>query len=278
MNVGITAKSEEIMNTAGKEVCDIVERSGGRCVFYDKNFILQGEKEENVFFGDEFFLNSDIIIVLGGDGTLLKLAVKAAELEVPVLGINYGRIGLLTDMEKNELSDILKLFKKEYAIDERMLIKAEIVCDGEIKSVYRALNEIVISRGTNPKMLEIDLYIDDEPTTEIRADGVIISTPTGSTAYSLSAGGSVIDPSARLIAFTPICPHTLKSRPLIISESRKITLTHKENEGVSYISCDGQGIIRLDGKCKINICVSEKPLKLIRIKNKNFYSVLKEKL
>lgn len=277
MNVGIVAKSEEIMLTAGVEVCNLVARSGNCCIFPNGNFVPP-DFVSNIFSEDEFFRNADFIIVLGGDGTLLKLAVKASEYDVPVLGINFGRIGLLTDMERSELSEILNVFNGNYTIDERMLIKAELVCNNEIKGEFRALNDIVISRGTNPKMLEISLYIDNELTTDIRADGVIISTPTGSTAYSLSAGGSVIDPAARLIAFTPICPHTLKSRPLIISEEREITLKHKECDGVSYLSCDGQSIVTLDRKCVVNISAAENSLKLIRIKNRNFYSVLREKL
>jgi len=277
MNIGIVAKSEEIMLNAGIEVCNLIAQSGNRSIFFDKNFIPLGCVGD-VFSEDEFFIKSDIIIVLGGDGTLLKIAVKASEFDVPVLGINFGRIGLLTDMERSELADILKVFEGKYEIDKRMLIKAEIKNGSKQTDIFRALNDIVISRGATPKMLELSLYIDNELTTDVRADGVIISTPTGSTAYSLSAGGSVIDPTARLIAFTPICPHTLKSRPLIISENRNLLLKHKDSEGVSYLSCDGQGIVTLDKKCEINISVSEKPLKLIRIKNRNFYSILREKL
>ena len=276
MNVGIIAKSAEIMNTAGAEICGIIEQSGGRSIFYENNFVpLSGGITESE---EEFFEKSDVIAVLGGDGTLLKLAVKAAEHDVPILGINHGRIGLLTDIEKSELEKIKSLFTNEYTIDERMMIKAQLVSGNDILKEFTALNDIVISRGISPKMLEINLYIDNDLSADIRADGVIASTPTGSTAYSLSAGGSVIDPSARLIAFTPICPHTLNSRPLIMSDRRKLILRHCDKEGISCLSCDGQEIFSFSRKYDVHIRVSEKIVKLIRIKNRNFYSILREKL
>lgn len=277
MNIGIRAKNNEIMQNAGRNVCNYILTSKNNCIFLDTNFIPEGIKGE-ILTESEFYEKSDVIIILGGDGTLLKAAVKAAEYNVPILGINHGRVGLLTDMEKSELSDIAELFKGNYTVEERMLIKAEIICGNVKKGEFTALNDIVISRGISPKMLELCLYIDNDLTTDIRADGVVVATPTGSTAYSLSAGGSVIDPKARLIAFTPICPHTLESRPLIIAENRRIMLKHTECEGVSYLSCDGQGTATFDRNCEINISVSENTLKLIRIKNRNFYSVLRNKL
>ena len=275
MVIGIIARDAEVMKSAGKSVYNIVKENNGECVFLKDSYTFDGIKELSE---NEFFNTVNIIIVLGGDGTLIKYAVQASEHDIPVLGINYGRIGLLMDMEKSDMPNISKIFTGEYVIDERMMINATL-CDNGIKTEeFTALNEIVVSRGASPKMLDLSLYIDGALSTDIRADGVVLSTPTGSTAYSLSAGGSVIDPSAKLIAFTPICPHTLKSRPLIIGSNRNVTLKHTDKTGVSYLSCDGQEIIPVKGSCDINIKISENTVKLIRIKNRDFYSVLREKL
>ena len=160
------------------------------------------------------------------------------------------------------------------------MIDAELIKDGKNIRKCTALNDVIITRGISPKMIEMQVYIDDVLTDTIRADGIIFSTPTGSTAYSLSAGGSVIDPGSKLIEITPICSHTLKSRPLIIGENRKITVKHinyTENE-VSYLSEDGEEIRAFSRECTVNITVSALKTGLIRVKNRNFYSVLKEKL
>jgi NAD+ kinase len=141
------------------------------------------------------------------------------------------------------------------------------------------LNDVVISRGNFSKMIDLDLYIDDQHFNELRADGLIISTPTGSTAYSLSAGGAVVDPTSELIAITPICAHTLKSRPLIINQKRKIRIKHKEQiNDFSYIAVDGDYAISFEMSCDIDVKISDKKVKLIRILNRNFYAILKEKV
>lgn len=276
MVVGVISKNEEIMKTAGADILNIAYQNSAECIFCENNFKPNDSAKSET--ETDFFRKSDAVIVLGGDGTLIQLAVKAAQHDVPILGINYGRIGLLSDMEKDELHMLNSLFKNEYVIDERMMLKASVVNNNEVIKEFTALNDIVISRGISPKMLEVNLYIDNDLASDIRADGIIAATPTGSTAYSLSAGGSVIDPAARLIAFTPICPHTLNSRPLIMSEKRKLILKHTDKEGISCLSCDGQDIFSFERKYDVHISADTRTVKLIRIKNRNFYSILREKL
>ena len=269
INIGIVSKDDNVDKESEIEmIAEIVNRNHSKILF-PHDF-----SDEN-----DFYNNIDIVIVLGGDGTILQVSEKVSEKGVPILGINFGRIGFLTDLEKKDIDLIENIFTKNYIIDERMMLKASVKnISGEAS--YTALNDIIISRGLSSKMIDLSLYIDNEYFTELRADGVIFSTPTGSTAYSLSAGGSVIDPTSELIAITPICPHTLKSRPLIINKNRKISLLHKEiTADFSYVSFDGKKSIPIGQEnTNIEICISDKTVKLIRILNRNFYSILKEKV
>lgn len=228
---------------------------------------------------EEFYQTVEVVIVLGGDGTLLGVSQAASEADLPILGINFGRVGLLTDLEQNELELVSRLFTGEYSLEERMMLTAVVSDDAGEKYRFHALNEIALSRGNFSKMLEMDLYIDDDFCTSVRADGLIVATPTGSTAYSLSAGGAVVDPRAEVFAVTPICPHTLNIRPMIIDKTRTICIRPKRDaENVLYLSPDGNEAVVLSPRMEINIQLARKKTKLIRIANRNFYSVIKDKL
>lgn len=277
MNIGVVAKNDIIMQSAIDLIKNISEKYG--CILYFMHENYDG-KCKNVIPESEFFDKIEILVSLGGDGTILQYAKKASAKKIPIFGINFGRVGFLTDIEKDEISLFEEVLKGKYIIEERMMIDADVIKDGKKIRKCTALNDVIITRGISPKMIEMQVYIDDVLTDTIRADGIIFSTPTGSTAYSLSAGGSVIDPGSKLIEITPICSHTLKSRPLIIGENRKITVKHinyTENE-VSYLSEDGEEIRAFSRECMVNITVSTLKTDLIRVKNRNFYSVLKEKL
>ncbi|MBR5239763.1 MAG: NAD(+)/NADH kinase [Clostridia bacterium] len=228
---------------------------------------------------EDFYQTVQMVIVLGGDGTLLRVSQSASKYGIPVLGVNFGRVGLLADLEQDELDLISHIFTGDYTIDERMMLTATVTENGEEKYRFDALNEIALSRGNFAKMLEMDLYIDGAICTPIRADGLIVSTPTGSTAYSLSAGGAVIDPLAEAFAVTPICPHTLTIRPMVICKNRMITIKQKEGtENVSFLSYDGNEAVTINPGMEICVQLSEHTTKLVRIVNRNFYSVLKDKL
>ncbi len=274
MNIGVVAKNKDIMEKALGKIKEISDKYDCEFLFLKENYDVFG-----ALCNEDFFCKVDIIVSLGGDGTILKIASEAAEKNISIFGINFGRLGFLTDIESNETELFEKVLKKEYIIEERMMIDAEIVKDGKKIKKFNALNEVVISRGMNPKMIEMEIMVDGQLTDTYRADGIIVSTPTGSTAYSLSAGGSVIDPRSRLMEITPICSHTLKSRPLIVGEDRKITIKQlSENNEETYITPDGNRVETVFGKYEVNVTVSDKKVKLIRVKNRNFYSVLKEKL
>jgi NAD+ kinase len=277
MKIGIIEKEDDIDRKSEiMQICEIIKNNNATVYFtcnkihFDDAIILSQ---------DEFYQTIDLLIILGGDGTLLRAAKYTSEYDIPILGINFGRIGFLTDLEKNNISLIETIFNGNYLIDERAMIDASITKNGESLKTFRALNDVVISRGNFSKMIDLDLYIDQAHFSELRADGLIICTPTGSTAYSLSAGGAVIDPTSELIGITPICAHTLKSRPLIVNQNRKIKIKHREAiNDLSYIAVDGDFAIPFEMNCDVDIKISDKKVKLIRIINRNFYAILKEKV
>ncbi len=284
MEIGVILKNGKNrlpMKKAVEVLRELADKYDSRLYFLRNNY---NDKTSDTLLEEEFYKKIDILVSLGGDGTILQYAKEASKNNIPIFGINFGRVGFLTDVEKNEISLFEEVLKGNYTLEERMMLDAVFLeeNDGEIKKIKEstALNDVVISRGISPKMLEIEIYVDNELTDTLRADGVIFSTPTGSTAYSLSAGGSVIDPASRLIEITPVCSHTLKSRPLIISEERKITLKHINPHELdfSYASTDGDEISPFLRSYTVEITVSQKKTTLIRVKNRNFYSVLKEKL
>ncbi len=276
MNIGIIIGKTNIASSVITRLVSLLEKHDARVYFpSDSGLGTFG----TVLPTEEFYQAVEMVIVLGGDGTLLRVSQSVSKHGIPILGINFGRVGLLTDLEQTELDLVSRIFTGDYSIDERMMLTAVVTNDEGEKYRFSALNEIALSRGNFAKMLEMDLYIDGAICTPIRADGLIVSTPTGSTAYSLSAGGAVIDPLAEAFAVTPICPHTLNIRPMVICKNRTITIKQKEGtENVSFLSYDGNEAVTVSPGMEISIRLSEHTTKLVRIVNRNFYSVLKDKL
>lgn len=228
---------------------------------------------------DDIYSKSDIIIVLGGDGTLLSVARNAAKYQTPILGINLGHLGFLAEVEVNNLYDSLDMvLNGNITIENRLMLQAVVAKNGSSKCFY-ALNDVAITRGTLSRIIRINLYINDAYALSLNGDGVIVSTPTGSTAYSLSAGGPIISPNLSVITLTPICPHSLFNRSsLVVSDEEKIYVDLSENEGDAYITVDGQ-----DG-CKIepgeHVIINKAPFRanLIKLHDRNFYDILRNKL
>ena len=276
MNIGIIIGKTNISVLVITRLVSLLKEHDARVYFScDSGMGAVG----TVLSQEEFYQTVEMVIVLGGDGTLLRVAQSASQHKIPILGINFGRVGLLADLEQDEIELVNRIFTGDYTIDERMMLTATVTENGEEKYRFNALNEVALSRGNFAKMLEMDLYIDGAICTPIRADGLIVSTPTGSTAYSLSAGGAVIDPLAEAFAVTPICPHTLTIRPMVICKNRMITIKQKDGtENVSFLSYDGNEAVTVSPGMEISIKLSEHTTKLIRIVNRNFYSVLKDKL
>ena len=221
----------------------------------------------------------DCAIAIGGDGTTLNIAKKAAFLNKSALGLNAGRLGFMSGIERDELSLLTKLINKEYIIDERAMLKATIEKDGEVLSSHHCLNDIVVSRGNFARLIDVTITCDGRSVSNMRSDGVIISTPTGSTAYSMAAGGPVVSPEADCIIETPICPHSLMDRSIIFSADKELIVTANNDQNNSPImTVDGQEAVNLTPGCQIHIKKSDITTKLIKLKPENFYEVLNKKI
>lgn len=221
----------------------------------------------------------DCAIAIGGDGTTLNIAKKAAFLNKSALGINAGRLGFMSGIERDELSLLTKLINKEYIIDERAMLKATIEKDGEVLSSHHCLNDIVVSRGNFARLIDVTITCDGRSVSNMRSDGVIISTPTGSTAYSMAAGGPVVSPEADCIIETPICPHSLMDRSIIFSADKELIVTaNNDQNNLPIMTVDGQEAVNLTPGCQIHIKKSDITTKLIKLKPENFYEVLNKKI
>lgn len=219
----------------------------------------------------------DVAIAIGGDGTIIHTAKSAAAFGKPVLGINSGRLGFTAGLELSELSELSRLITGDYDTEERMLL--DITIDtGNGTERYNALNEAVISRGALSRMIEVSVKNGEKQVSTYQADGVIVATPTGSTAYSLSAGGPIVDTALRCLLLTPVCPHSLHSRPYIFDPNAKLTLTPQRSESPVFVTVDGEEAIRIAEGGKVRLSRSDACAKLIKLKQKPFYQVLDDKL
>ena len=220
-----------------------------------------------------------MIISFGGDGTLLDTANQVAEETIPILGINIGRIGYMAELESHELEMLKKIIDGDFQIEERMRIDVEVFRDDRVIYKESALNDAVIMKTGLLWTVDMDIFADDMFISRYSGDGVIVATPTGSTAYSLSAGGPIIDPSSKNITITPVCTHALSAKPIVLSCERTLKLIPKTtSEDAIYISTDGDDKFSLlEGDC-VTIKMSEQKTRLIHVKNTNFYDVLYTKL
>lgn len=223
---------------------------------------------------------ADAALVLGGDGSIIDAARRLLGKKIPLIGINFGHIGFLAEIEINETDLLFALAAGEYTIDRRIMLDALIAGkDGSEKRRFTVLNDVVMTNGPVSRLIRFDIMCDDVKIQTCRADGIIAATPTGSTAYSLSAGGPVLDPSLDLICMTPICPHTLNSRPVIYKGSSKIKLTNISNNNSSvYLTADGRDVTPLVDGDSVEIRRSEYFVDLIRIKKSGFLEVIRAKL
>ncbi|MBO5495218.1 MAG: NAD(+)/NADH kinase [Eubacterium sp.] len=222
----------------------------------------------------------DIAIAVGGDGTTLNVSKKCSPYNKPVLGINAGRLGFMSGIERNELRLLEKLVTGEYEIENRLMLKADVLDENEERiASYQCLNDAVISRGNFARLTDITIECDGRTVLDMRADGVIICTPTGSTAYSMAAGGPVVSPSAECIIETPICPHSLMDRSIIFSTDKELIITAENDlNDPPLLTVDGQEGFTLKSDYKVIISASDEVTKLIKIKPENFYEILKKKL
>lgn len=224
-------------------------------------------------------LKSDCAVVIGGDGTILQAAFECAKADIPILGVNLGKIGFMTEVEISEIDKAVdSLVNGEYVTEERMMLKAEFDIEGKRK-VYHALNDVVLSKTDKAKLINMDLFSGEDLINRYNADGLIIATPTGSTGYSLSAGGPVVNPLMELFIATPMCAHMLTARTAIMPADEELkAVLNSENGGCALISIDGEVVGKIHNLETVSITKSCYKTKIIKIKRQSFYSVFIGKL
>ncbi|MCR4434276.1 MAG: NAD(+)/NADH kinase [Clostridiales bacterium] len=270
-------KDENLVHT--RILVESILEFGGR-VHMDSEISEALGLENSPMDGENVFLNADLLICLGGDGTFLKAARKAVPRNLPMLGINLGSLGFLTEVERKDIRNTIShIFQGNYTVEERMLLEVSIK-NGE-KEIARdtAINDIVVSKEALSRILHVKTYINDAFIDTFPGDGLIISTPTGSTAYSLSAGGPIVEPDVDLILVTPICPHILYSRSIISSGEKAVKAVLDEKRRYrAMVTVDGQKGYKIKGGYSIEVRRSKQRIKIIRVGSRNFYSILRTKI
>lgn len=256
---------------------EFLEQHGKKCVIAENVAGPGMEHKVSRDFLSEIPADADCCIVLGGDGTMLQAARSAAYIDVPLIGVNLGTLGYLAEVEKGKVDESLKqLLEGDYEIEDRMMLF------GDANDLHDyALNDIIVTRSGPMTTINFDVYVNGLFLCNYHADGIVISTPTGSTGYSLSAGGPIVEPSANMILITPICPHTINSRAMVLSAETKISIVMREGrdgsvqESVAYF--DGSGQIDLKTGDRIEIERSNKTTKIIKLSKESFLQVLGKK-
>lgn len=256
------------------EVLDMVRAKLNKNFKLEKLIIFNSFEAENQKFENEL----DLIIVLGGDGTLLNVAREVSKKgNIPILGINIGNLGFLSSTEISTIDEALfKLKSKEYSIEKRMMLECFIDEDKEDREI--ALNDIVVSRGTLSRIVRFEVYVDKKLYTTFKGDGIIVSTPTGSSAYSLSAGGPLIYPSLELITITPICSHTKGMQTIILSGDSLVEIVPENGEEDIYLTVDGQKASKIEQKTIIKVCRAKENTSVVLFDDYDYFKVLRSKI
>jgi NAD+ kinase len=221
----------------------------------------------------------EVILVFGGDGTFLGVAREACKYGTPILGINLGGLGFLTEVTVEELYPMMeRIIDGDYEVEDRQMLITSIRRGKKNIGTYEVLNDVVINKGALARIIDLAIYIEDSHVTTYKADGIILATPTGSTAYSLSAGGPIVHPGIPVTIITPICPHTLTNRPLVVSSEMKVEIKVTTQEPDTYLTLDGQIGLRLKTGDLIEVKRTDTSVKLIKSPFRDFFSILKTKL
>lgn len=248
-------------------VCDTLRRLGAEvCV-----------PQPNETACDELLRTADVALCFGGDGTLIHAAKHAARFDCPVLGVNCGHLGFMAGLEANELSRLSALVRGDYTVETRMMLEVTLQSAAGDR-VFHALNEAVISRGSLSRMIGLSVFSGEQPVVSYRADGVILSTPTGSTAYSLSAGGPIIDPSVNCMLLTPICPHSLHTRSYIFGADATLTVRPTGEEREMFLTVDGEEGIAVSPHDTVTVRRSVRSARILQLDPAAFYEALNQKL
>ena len=251
-----------------EELVDCIIKEG--CNASVVNYVTKGDN----------LCNIDLIVVLGGDGTIIEAARATSGLEIPIFGINYGKIGYLADAECGEVGLVKRVLNGDSRIEKRMTLDVTVLRSGKVIACgYHALNDVVLSNGPVPHLLNYDLYCNGRLAQTIRSDGMVIATPTGSSAYSMSAGGPVLDPEMSCIVATPICPHSLHIRPVVFNGESVLEIKNARcRNNQIYLSVDGKETAEICEGDTVRIEKSSISVPLVRVKDRGFLNVLFSKL
>ncbi|MCY3771479.1 MAG: NAD(+)/NADH kinase [Gemmatimonadetes bacterium] len=257
--------------TLSSDLADLVSDYASRrgCVIVDTDDGVAGE--------------ADWIIAIGGDGTLLKTARLVGASGIPILGVNTGKLGFMMQTTPDELGDALeRVFGGRYSLDKRLVLQGRTgngtSGDAVGGEVFSALNDIVIDKGSICRVIELGIYINDEYVNDVVADGLIVSTPTGSTAYSLAAGGPILAPDMEAIVVSPICPHTLSNRAMVLAARDRIRVEVRADHPDLLLTVDGQKNVVIQPGCTVELCRADHAIHLIRFMDRSYYDVLRSKL
>ncbi|MBQ9973617.1 MAG: NAD(+)/NADH kinase [Oscillospiraceae bacterium] len=262
----------------------ILESSGVECCFCMPFEISQNSRLElpsDIEFKSlqEQLSQADMLICFGGDGTILHAAKDAASHHLPILGVNMGSVGFMAELEESELHYLEQIARNKYTIDKRMMLQVRLMRGKQVVYDELALNDAVISKGSIARVVELDVAADGVHTCQLSGDGVVVATPTGSTAYSMSAGGPIIEPSSQTLVVTPVCAHQLSARSIVMSSDRTITVQMPRRSKKSvYLSVDGGKATRIMPTDRVEIRRAASCTQLVRLTGKNFYELLNKKL
>lgn len=281
----ITNKPKDEQLKVTKEVVSYLESHGKKC-----SVCIRDRKAEEYRKGTEETKKeinvpegTDCILVLGGDGTLLQAAVNTMDLDIPLLGINLGTLGFMAEVEKSGIEHALQaLLSHSYDVEERMMLDGQIFHEGRIEKELHALNDIVLTRRGSLKIVAYDIYVNGQFLNSYHADGVIISTPTGSTGYNMSAGGPIVEPKAKMLLLTPICPHSMSARSIVLAPDDLIEIRVRDGRNGEVqemeVNFDGSFTKHLSTGDSIRICKSERVTKFIRLSKVSFLEILHKKI
>lgn len=260
-----------------KKMVDFVLKKG--CEVYVSENFSDVHPDVIATSSSEMYKSVDFVVVIGGDGTILRVARSAAIFDTPNLGINFGTLGYLADVEKiNAIDAIEKVLNGDFTIENRMMLEPYVERGCVSHEINLALNEVCITNSVCSRMIKLSVEVNGEYFDTFRADGIIVSTPTGSTAYNLSAGGPILSPHTELMTITHICPHTLYARPFVIDGNDVVRIRVQSNYNNVQMSCDGQSTVQMKNDDVIIVKKSRYVTRIIKTTNMNFYDILRRKM
>lgn len=260
-----------------KKIVDFVLKKG--CEVYVSENFSDVHPDVIATSSSEMYKSVDFVVVIGGDGTILRVARSAAIFDTPILGINFGTLGYLADVEKiNAIDAIEKVLNGDFTIENRMMLEPYVERGCVSHEINLALNEVCITNSVCSRMIKLSVEVNGEYFDTFRADGIIVSTPTGSTAYNLSAGGPILSPHTELMTITHICPHTLYARPFVIDGNDVVRIRVQSNYNNVQMSCDGQSTVQMKNDDVIIVKKSRYVTRIIKTTNMNFYDILRRKM